>query len=153
MMTGDAEAGSREHSDVSMLEVRELDNGLTDDLTPEAKMARVINFLNDETHKIEEYELMLKMLRKLLSSNTGKKLDIFLENVMSGIGSHLFDVLAKFLKMTTPIDSFVYELSWSLCNIAATNSEEVLSRMIHYSVLDDQGNKVYLFVNYMSRTL
>ena len=65
-----------------MREVLELDGELTDDLTPEAKMARVINYLNDETHEVLQYELMLKMLRKLLSSNTGKKLDIFLENVI-----------------------------------------------------------------------
>ena len=55
--------------------------------------------------------------------------------------------------MQEPIETFVYELSWSLCNIAATNSETVLTSLIHYSVEDDAGNKVYLFVNFMSRTL
>ena len=82
MMTGDAQTDQSTNSDVSMREVLELDGELTDDLTPEAKMARVINYLNDETHEVLQYELMLKMLRKLLSSNTGKKLDIFLENVI-----------------------------------------------------------------------
>ena len=82
MMTGDAQTDQSTNSDVSMREVLELDGELTDDLTPEAKMARVINYLNDETHEVLQYELMLKMLRKLLSSNTGKKLDIYLENVI-----------------------------------------------------------------------
>ncbi len=97
MMTGDGQTDQSTNSDVSMREVQELDRELTDDLTPEAKVVRVINYLNDETHEVEQYELMLKMLRKLLSSNTGKKLDIFLENVIGELGAHLFDVLAKFV--------------------------------------------------------
>ena len=152
-MTQDADQ-STNPAEVTIETVNEIDPGMDGSLTEQAQMERAINFLENEKHDVEHYELMLKFVRKLLSNHCNKKLDHYLESILSDncVGPWFFDVLAKYVMISEPIQSIIYELSWSLCNIAACNSEKVLNSLTNYSHHVD-GVKVYIFVDYMGKLL
>lgn len=88
-----------------------------------------------------------------MSANSGKKLDLYLEKAQNVLGNKFFDTLAKFTEIQHPVEEIQYELSWTLCNIAATSSEIVLNTVTNYSTTNVSGEKVYIFVSYMSNLL